>query len=194
MRDAERLADKSLPSLLADAEGEVAAAFKGILKILMGKCEGGNEKRGGKALPKYLRKAVLRAELAESVYRAALWRAPRSSAAVPAAGLRASRPHTAEPRRYAVHGLLQELLQVSPVDQDYVIVFQELLEFGAGDDVVVALAPGGSVVGVIDRDGLQFGVVVAEVNDDFGDAGFQVLDGVGDRNRSSRWDGPKDRR
>jgi hypothetical protein len=30
------LADKSLPSLIADAEDEVAAAFKGILKILMG--------------------------------------------------------------------------------------------------------------------------------------------------------------
>ncbi|MGA8344592.1 MAG: hypothetical protein WB781_21865, partial [Candidatus Sulfotelmatobacter sp.] len=30
------LADKSLPSLIADAEDEVAAAFTGILKILMG--------------------------------------------------------------------------------------------------------------------------------------------------------------
>jgi hypothetical protein len=30
------LADKSLPSLIADAENEVAAAFKGILKILTG--------------------------------------------------------------------------------------------------------------------------------------------------------------
>src|ERR1051326_1062391 len=30
------LADKSLPSLVADAEGEVAAAFKGVFKSLMG--------------------------------------------------------------------------------------------------------------------------------------------------------------
>jgi hypothetical protein len=30
------LADKFLPSLIADAEDEVAAAFKGIFKILMG--------------------------------------------------------------------------------------------------------------------------------------------------------------
>jgi hypothetical protein len=30
------LADKSLPSLIAVAEGEVAAAFKGIPKILSG--------------------------------------------------------------------------------------------------------------------------------------------------------------
>jgi hypothetical protein len=29
-------ADKLLPSLIADAEDEVAAAFKGILKILAG--------------------------------------------------------------------------------------------------------------------------------------------------------------
>ena len=34
------LADKFLPSLIADAEGEVAAAFKGILKILMGNLAG----------------------------------------------------------------------------------------------------------------------------------------------------------
>src|ERR1035437_2121845 len=34
------LSDKSLPSLLADAEGEVAAAFKGILKILTGNLAG----------------------------------------------------------------------------------------------------------------------------------------------------------
>ena len=34
------LADKSLPSLIADAEDEVAAAFKGILKILMGNVAG----------------------------------------------------------------------------------------------------------------------------------------------------------
>src|SRR5579864_2929491 len=32
----EALADKSLPSLVADADGEVAAAFKGIFKSLMG--------------------------------------------------------------------------------------------------------------------------------------------------------------
>ena len=32
----EALADKSLPSLVADAEGEVAAAFKGVFKSLMG--------------------------------------------------------------------------------------------------------------------------------------------------------------
>jgi hypothetical protein len=41
------LADKSLPSLIADAEDEVAAAFKGIFKILMGNCAGLAEKLGG---------------------------------------------------------------------------------------------------------------------------------------------------
>ncbi len=39
----EALADKSLPSLIADAEGEVAAAFKGIFKILMGNVAGGTK-------------------------------------------------------------------------------------------------------------------------------------------------------
>jgi hypothetical protein len=34
------LADKSLPSLIAVAEGEVAAAFKGIPKILSGMLQG----------------------------------------------------------------------------------------------------------------------------------------------------------
>src|ERR1017187_758356 len=38
------LADKSLPSLIAVAEGEVAAAFKGILKILTGNLAGLDEK------------------------------------------------------------------------------------------------------------------------------------------------------
>jgi hypothetical protein len=39
------LAGKFLPSLIADAEGEVAAAFKGILKILMGEATLPAEKR-----------------------------------------------------------------------------------------------------------------------------------------------------
>ena len=55
------------------------------------------------------------------------------------------------------------------MDQDDMVVFQSLLEFGAGDDLVIALPPGGAVVGVIDHYGLQFGVVVAQVNYEFGE-------------------------
>lgn len=49
---------------------------------------------------------------------------------------------------------LQQVLQVFPMNQDYVIVLDGFLEFGTGDDVVIALAPSCSVVRVIDRDGL----------------------------------------
>ena len=64
---------------------------------------------------------------------------------------------------------------------------RELLEFGAGDHVIVALAPGGAVVGMIDRDRLHFGVVVREVDDDFGEAGLQILDGVEVKVLPVRW-------
>jgi hypothetical protein len=53
------VADKSLPSLLADAESEVAAAFKGILKILNGEVGGRNGKVERLALLKYPLGAVL---------------------------------------------------------------------------------------------------------------------------------------
>ena len=64
------------------------------------------------------------------------------------------------------------------MDQHDVVVFQCLFEFGAGNDVVVALPPGGSVVGMIDGDGLHLGVVVSEVNDQLSEAGLQILDEV----------------
>jgi len=55
----EALEDKVLPSLVADAEGEVAAAFKGIPKILTGSDGFGREKPKRSALPKYLQNARL---------------------------------------------------------------------------------------------------------------------------------------
>lgn len=56
------------------------------------------------------------------------------------------------------------------------IVQECFLELRTGYRVIVALPPGSSVVGVVDRDRLEFGVVVAKVNDDFGEAGLQVAD------------------
>ena len=41
---------------------------------------------------------------------------------------------------------------------------------------------------MVHGDGLQFGVVVAEMNNDFGDARLQVLDSVAYR-RTSNWPG-----
>ena len=53
-----------------------------------------------------------------------------------------------------------------------------VFELGAGNDVVVALAPSRAVVGMVDGDGLEFGVIVGEVDDEFGQSGLEILDGV----------------
>ena len=53
----EALSDKSLPSLVADAEGEVAAAFKGIFKSLMGNRTSA-AKSGGVGVTKVPRETV----------------------------------------------------------------------------------------------------------------------------------------
>jgi hypothetical protein len=50
------LEDKSLPSLVADAEGEVAAAFTGIYRSLPGVRTVVGEKAARLPLPKYLPK------------------------------------------------------------------------------------------------------------------------------------------
>ena len=72
--------------------------------------------------------------------------------------------------------LIQKLLQILPVNEDDMVVLDGLLELGAGDDVVVALPPGGSVVGMIDGDGLKLGIIVAEVDNQLPHARLQVLD------------------
>ena len=52
----EALEDKVLPSLVADAEAEVAAAIKRIYRILTGEKDSQREKLRYAALPKYLPK------------------------------------------------------------------------------------------------------------------------------------------
>jgi len=52
----EALEDKVLPSLVADADGEVAAAIKPISRILTGEMDSQREKLRYAALPKYLPK------------------------------------------------------------------------------------------------------------------------------------------
>ncbi len=52
---------------------------------------------------------------------------------------------------------------------------QRFLEFRAGHYVVVALAPGCAVVRMIHGNGLEFGIIVRKVNDEFGQSGLQVL-------------------
>jgi hypothetical protein len=50
--------------------------------------------------------------------------------------------------------LLQKLLQVSPPDQDDVILIKELLEFWTRDGIVIPLPPGGAIVVVINHHSL----------------------------------------
>ena len=64
------------------------------------------------------------------------------------------------------------------MNQDHVVVFERLLEFRACDDIVVTLAPGGSVVRMIHGNRFKFGIVVTEMDDEFRDAGLQVFDGI----------------
>ncbi len=61
--------------------------------------------------------------------------------------------------------LIHELLQILPLDKDDVVLFQGLFECGAGYKIKVALTPGRTVVRVIQCYSLQFGVVMAEVDD-----------------------------
>ena len=52
--------------------------------------------------------------------------------------------------------LIHELLEVLPLDEDDMIFLDGLLEFRAGDKIIVALAPGGTEIRVIDGHGLKF--------------------------------------
>src|ERR1700733_6950610 len=77
--------------------------------------------------------------------------------------------------RFRGEQLIEQAFQVSPMNQNYVIVCERFFEFGAGYDVIVTLPPCRSVVRMIDGDGLKFRVVVSEVDNDFGDSRLQVL-------------------
>ena len=83
------------------------------------------------------------------------------------------RPPTYEPMNLDVDAVV---CSFPPGHQNDLVVLQRLLERRAGDDVVVALAPGGSVWLVVHRHRLQLGIVVAEVDDHLGEPGLQVLD------------------
>src|SRR6266568_4657069 len=74
--------------------------------------------------------------------------------------------------------LIHELFQILPLDEDDVIFLQRLLEFGAGDNIIVALPPGGAVVRVIQSYSLKLRIIMTEVDNYFGETGFQVLHGV----------------
>src|ERR1700719_3954773 len=123
------LADKYLPSLIADAEDEVAAAFKGIFKILMGNCAGLAEKLGGGRYQSTLKsdwrgfgKGKARLELH------LLWLPSRCGRDAPTTAAGTAALHLWRAAPIASRRLVQEVFQVLPVDQDYVIVLQRLFE------------------------------------------------------------------
>jgi hypothetical protein len=69
-------------------------------------------------------------------------------------------------------------LQILRLYENNPIFPENFPEFGAGDNVIIALASGRSVVGMLYHHGLQLGIVVTEVNNHFGEAGLQIFSGV----------------
>ena len=65
--------------------------------------------------------------------------------------------------------------QFPPSDELDVLFLEKLAEFLAGEKIKIALAPGRAVVGMVHSYCLQLGIVMTEVDDHFGKAGFQVL-------------------
>ena len=48
------------------------------------------------------------------------------------------------------------------------MVFAQCMpELFAGDDLIIALPPGGSKIRMVDHNGVQFAVVIAKVDDEF---------------------------
>ena len=72
--------------------------------------------------------------------------------------------------------LIYKFLQVFPFDENHVVVFESFPECGANDEIVVALTPGRAIVGMVDGNGLQLGVVVSEVDNYLRDAWLQLFD------------------
>ena len=67
---------------------------------------------------------------------------------------------------------LGEGRDLAPGDELDVLVVEELAEGGAGEIVEVALAPGGAPGVAFASGGAHFRVVIGEVDDQFGNAGF----------------------
>src|SRR6476660_2779728 len=74
--------------------------------------------------------------------------------------------------------MLMSVRYLPPSDELDVLFAQELAESVAGEEVEVALTPGGAPGGAFARGGAHFGVVVAEVDDQFGDSWLEVAKSV----------------
>src|SRR5580692_11841588 len=65
----------------------------------------------------------------------------------------------------------------APGDELNVLLRKQIAEFLAGEEIEITLAPGSAPGVALARGGFQFIVVVAEVDDEFGYAGLQILEG-----------------
>src|SRR5271169_6173895 len=67
--------------------------------------------------------------------------------------------------------------EFAPGDEFDVLTGEQLTEFLAGEEVEIALAPGGAPGVALARGGFHFVVIVAEVDDKFGYAGLEIFEG-----------------
>jgi hypothetical protein len=65
--------------------------------------------------------------------------------------------------------------QFAPGDQLDVLLLKQLAEFGAGEEIEVALAPGGAPSVTLTRGGFHFVIVEGDVDNEFGDARMKVV-------------------
>ena len=74
--------------------------------------------------------------------------------------------------------VLRRVGNLAPGDELDVLFAEELAEFGAGEEIEVALAPGGAPGFAFAGCGTHFGVIVGQVNDEFGYAWLQIAESV----------------
>ena len=74
--------------------------------------------------------------------------------------------------------VLQTVGNLAPGDELDVLFLEELAELGAGEEIEVSLAPGGAPGFAFAGCGTQFGIIVGEVNDEFGYARLQIAQSV----------------
>src|SRR2546423_11164191 len=75
--------------------------------------------------------------------------------------------------------LLDQLAELAPGDEFYLVFLKQLAEGIAGEEFEIALAPGRSPVRMIESCATHFRIVIGEVNDDFSYSRLQFFDCVG---------------
>src|SRR5437016_6583978 len=80
--------------------------------------------------------------------------------------------------------------QFPPGDELYILILEQLAEFGASEEIEIALAPGGAPGVTLARSGCHFVIGEGQVDNKFGDAGLKILEGgLVEIGPLFRWDG-----